>query len=494
LTPRKIFLFGLCFLAAIFIISVFFPEDGLRAGNFELRFPDYRTWFRADIPDYKDIRNITDSVDAVEDDSPDSDIPEYVSEKDTALNAASFPADSLLEKQPVPIDSVHSYTRPFDFPGGKDTLLYPLFRKVENAASANKPLRILHYGDSQIEADRITSTIRNFIQKKYGGMGAGFIPAVPVTDESATFQQYLSPGWKRFSLLGKQADSSVLHRRFGISGNLARYMADGPADTVADIVLKPLYVGYRNIRSFTHARLYYGPADGNCSIVINQTDTQSLAAGNIVSSAWWKFPARQTSLSLSLHSTSFPDIYGVTLDGANGVAVDNLPMRGSGGLDFSRMDTAQMGQMFRMMGAEMIILQFGANIVPNVVSSYDYYARGLSRQLKLLKSLKPGISIIVIGVNDMSRKNAGGYETYPNIAKIRDAQKQAAFETDCVFWDLYEAMGGGNSMPSWVFHEPPLAQKDFVHFTHTGAKIIAELFCRAWEKEYRKYSRSFQDK
>jgi hypothetical protein len=31
------------------------------------------------------------------------------------------------------------------------------FRAFENASSSSKPVRVLHYGDSQIEGDRITS-------------------------------------------------------------------------------------------------------------------------------------------------------------------------------------------------------------------------------------------------------------------------------------------------------------------------------------------------
>jgi hypothetical protein len=241
------------------------------------------------------------------------------------------------------------------------------------------------------------------------------------------------------------------------------------------------------VRSFTHARLFYGAAQRPFSIVVNRTDTQQMIARNTLSSAWWRFEAPQNSLDLSLMSSHLPDLYGITLDGARGVAVDNLPLRGSSGLDVARMDTVLMGQMFRMMDVEMLIVQFGANIVPHVVDNYDYYARRFVRELHLLKALKRGITVVVISVNDISQNTPHGYRSYPNVTKIRDAQKKAAFEVGCVFWDLYEAMGGENSMPGWALAKPPLAQKDFVHFTIGGAKIVAELFCRAWEMEYQKY-------
>jgi len=139
-----------------------------------------------------------------------------------------------------------------------------------------------------------------------------------------------------------------------------------------------------------------------------------------------------------------------------------------------------------MMDVEMLILQFGANIVTTIYN-YDDYARKFVNELLMLKALKRGLTIVVTGVQDMSQNSPNGYQSYPSIVKIRNAQKKAAFEAGCVFWDLYEAMGGANSMPGWVFADPSLAKKDFVHFTIGGAKIVAELFCKAWEKEYQKF-------
>jgi lysophospholipase L1-like esterase len=44
-------------------------------------------------------------------------------------------------------------------------------------------------------------------------------------------------------------------------------------------------------------------------------------------------------------------------------------------------------------------------------------------------------------------------------------------------------------MPSWVFARPPLANKDFTHFTPKGAKIVAEMLFKSIESEYEKYNR-----
>ena len=143
--------------------------------------------------------------------------------------------------------------------------------------------------------------------------------------------------------------------------------------------------------------------------------------------------------------------------------------------------------MYKLLNVKLIVLQFGVNVVPHEVRSYKYYERSFYRQLLAFKKMNPNIPIIVIGVSDMSRKKGTYYESYPNIEKIRNAQKQAAFKANCAFWDMYKAMGGYNSMPSWVFAQPPLAQKDFTHFSYRGSRIIAQMFYNAIMNDYNAY-------
>jgi hypothetical protein len=101
--------------------------------------------------------------------------------------------------------------------------------------------------------------------------------------------------------------------------------------------------------------------------------------------------------------------------------------------------------------------------------------------------MRPGLPVIVIGLSDMAKKVGTKYQSYESVEKIRDALKNASQRAGFCFWDLYEAMGGENSMPSWVFAKPPLAGKDFTHFNHRGARIISNMFYNALMYEYRNY-------
>ena len=180
----------------------------------------------------------------------------------------------------------------------------------------------------------------------------------------------------------------------------------------------------------------------------------------------------------------------LALDDFKGIAVDNIPLRGSSGTDFTKTDLAFFRSMYQMLNVKLVLMQFGVNLVPHILDDYTYYQKQLEKQLKTIKSLRPDISIIVIGVSDMSRNEKGIFVSYPNIEKIRDAQKNAAFNAGCGFWDTYEAMGGKNSMPAWVNADPPLARTDFTHFSWKGSIVIAKMFYDALMADYNFYIES----
>ncbi|MDR3093916.1 MAG: GDSL-type esterase/lipase family protein [Bacteroidales bacterium] len=469
--PFHIFGLGVCLVAVFFLISLFFPANGLKIMGYTLYFPN-RWWHTEETIPYKNVNEIIASVSIDED-------------ADT-LNMAndSLATDSTKKvASKIALSDSLAFRHSFELPDGQDTLMYPFFRRMQTAGKLSKPIRILHYSDSQIESDRITATIRNYMQKKFGGRGCGFIPVVPASDLSRSFQGDVPDKWQRFSMHDRKKDS-LSSNRYGIAGAFSRYVATDAADTVSHIGLTEVAFGYRLARSFTHVRFYYENTNRPVSVVVNYADTQMLKAGKDVSSALWRFAMPQRSFFLDLASNPLPDVYGITLDGASGVAVDNLPLRGSTGIEFTQMDSNQLQKMFAMMDVGAVIYQFGANVVTMYGGKSDTYARLMAQQLKTLKAISPHLLIVVVGVGDMSQNSPNGYVTYPGLNEIREVQRKTALECGCVFWDLYDAMGGENSMPAWVLADPPLANKDFIHFTITGAKVIGELFCQAWEAEY----------
>ncbi|HOU72947.1 MAG TPA: hypothetical protein PLB85_06150, partial [Candidatus Syntrophosphaera sp.] len=67
------------------------------------------------------------------------------------------------------------------------------------------------------------------------------------------------------------------------------------------------------------------------------------------------------------------------------------------------------------------------------------------------------------------------YQTSPDIPILVQTQSQLAAETGSAFWNLYQAMGGYNSMIGYVNASPRLAAKDYTHFTRAGADKLARM-------------------
>jgi len=179
-------------------------------------------------------------------------------------------------------------------------------------------------------------------------------------------------------------------------------------------------------------------------------------------------------------------IYGISFDPDAGIQMDNIAMRGSSGLEFSRSDPDVLDTMLNAVDPGLIIMQFGGNVVP-FIHNYDYYKRRFTRELNYLRSMTPESAVVVIGPGDMSTKENGRFVTYNALEPVRDALRDAAHDTGCAFWDMYAAMGGRNSIQDFVVAKPPLASTDYIHFTPKGANLMAGMFFDAMMLEYGKY-------
>ncbi|MCU0377605.1 MAG: hypothetical protein MUC78_05040, partial [Bacteroidales bacterium] len=168
-----------------------------------------------------------------------------------------------------------------------------------------------------------------------------------------------------------------------------------------------------------------------------------------------------------------PDIYAFSLESDTGVIVDNIPVRGSAGLEFVMTDSHDFQKCLEMLDPDLIILQYGLNVVKNVRSEYHYYEEGLLKQVEFLRKVSGGVPVMLVSLTDMAQKAGDSVRSYTNIPAIRDAQKNAAMRSGAIFWDAWESMGGEGSIVEWFNHNPSLASKDLTHLSNAGADTIA---------------------
>ncbi len=480
--PLKTLLFTLLVFVLLAGTMWITPDEGVKVGEFTFHMPSFNAMFLGEHEEYADVSEILGhqfDIDSL------SDLDLNAMLADDTMNVARASYDSLVQ-------SIHKIEMLDD---GRQNL-ERFFAKLDS----QKLTRVMHYGDSQLEGDRITSFLRNKLQTKFGGSGPGLRPAVQPYDYGFSAIQTNSDNWKRYPIYGK-VDSLVQHNRYGVMGAFSRFAPPAP-DSIsfkdsmvyeAELSISKTNISFYKTREYERMRLFYGnakrPVDFQLfvkdELVFSGILRENLDYGVITCI----LPDSTDEVMMKFKGWDSPDIYGIELASDKGVIVDNIALRGSSGTIFTQTDFTNSTKMYQDLNPSLFILQFGGNVMPYIKDqkAIDNYGRWFSAQIKRLKQSCPDVAFIVIGPSDMSTKVKDNYVTYDFLPAVVEALKMAALDNGSAYWDMYSAMGGHNSMPGWVNAEPALAQPDYVHFSTTGSRLIGNMFYNALIYEYNNY-------
>jgi len=353
---------------------------------------------------------------------------------------------------------------------GNTKQLSYFFDALKSAKS--KSVRIAHYGDSAIEGDLISSDIRETLQNKFGGNGAGWLGIVSqdITFRMTTKHSF-SNNWESAALYTSNPKGLPL----GISGECS--IPKGNAWVQYETTTAKRYLS-----NFTIAKLYYANAKNSqiyYSFNGGAKQTATLKPGSALQELVLKPSGNAKSIRIEFPASDQAYFYGVSLENGTGVYLDNLPLRGNTGVDLGSLSDNILKDFSKYLDYKLIILEFGLNIAGSRSTDYSWYEREMVKVINHLKAAFPKTSILMVSVHDKSMKRGSNFVTDPTILKLLDAQKNIARQADVAIWSLFDAMGGENSMPKWVNANPPLAFKDYIHFNDQGAKKVAELLTGA---------------
>jgi len=362
----------------------------------------------------------------------------------------------------------------------KDNNSDPLGPFLDSLGSSNSQIRVMYYGDSQIEGDRITFYLRKLLRDGRKGTGPGlFLPVMPVMYTKSLWI-HSSSDWKRYNYLS-YGNGELSHNRLGPFMTLCRFLPEGTItnEPVKALVrIRPSVYADNAVTGYDVLRIFYSNSDGNTSVSVKADgmpiSEQFLDQGQDLKEITCEL-YRAKDVIIEFEGKSSPDIYGISIESRQGIIVDNIPRRGSAGLEFTLVDRENLSEGFHKLSPDLIVLHYGLNIVRNIRNDYSYYERGLIRQITLLKELAPGAQVLVIGVTDMAESGEDGIKSFNNIPLIIKSQKEAAIVAGAAFWDPYTAMGGESSIIRWTEKKPPLAQNDYVHLTYTGADSLSAM-------------------
>ncbi len=357
------------------------------------------------------------------------------------------------------------------FPGDSTPMMI-FFKKMENVMFYGKgQINILHFGGSHIQADVYSGVMRRNIQNFYPGIKASRGLVFPYrmaqtnnpSNYSFTFtgkwEICKNTEWKRtctLGLMGLRAETkdSVVELKFrqndnyGIKYDFNRVKIFCNLDSISyQIVPK----GFQNFTVDTNYKLGYltlnlSAYSDSLDLIISKKD--SLQG------------------SFTLYGLSFenddPGIYYHTV-GVNGASVP------------SYLRCELLEKQIGAMNLDLVVFAIGVNDAAGSDFNPEAYKENYRNLIEKIKKHNPQATFLFITNNDNYRriyKKRTATNTHTQMVKT--AMHQLAAEYQCGVWDLYEIMGGFNSIVQW--ERAGLAQKDKVHFTSAGYTHIGELF------------------
>ena len=458
--PYKILIFILSSFFLLAVLGFVFPSEGLKVGSVHLRFPSINEIVAVDDEVFLDV---------------DKNIHEMQSKSD--MQDVQTTIDSLRYYK----NYVRSDVTRLHFPNANYKFFDRLFAIME-LAKKGKPVHIMHYGDSQIEMDRISSIFRQRLQEEFGGIGAGIVPPIQ-TIPTFTISQSYSGDLQRFVVYGDTSQPRASHRRYGLLATFAQVYSNATISVGA----RSSRNAQEKAKSFQRLSVIVGNNQPNFTVVCRGQTKQIKQAKKGITLLTFDFaePVSRTTITLN----GMAEVYGISLSGKNGISVSNVPMRGSSGTIFTRIDSTTLSQSYQTMNVALIIMQFGGNMMPQIKGekAINNYMKNIGRQIQYLKRVNPHAEILFIGPSDMAKRIDGKLQTYPYLPQLNEALKNTVLANNAAYWDMFNVMGGENSMTQWVKHSPPWAGPDHIHFTEAGANQISIVLANTFLMHYNFY-------
>lgn len=460
LTPWHISLFIFLITGALAGIAAIYPEEGITVGDLTLRFPT--------------LRSFLSNEEEQQHEEPALSPEELLALR--AQEARKAEETGFLHYFQSNPSCIH-WPQEDSCSIGDSTYFdnfYTALRQAKDSA-----VHIVHYGDSQIEEDRITQTVRRQLQARFGGGGPGLTPLYQSIQTMTTGQQ-TSPEPKRFLVYGNPTYRRAGDNRYGPMGQMAL------VDTTItySVVPRSKTTGIYSAHYF-HRLTLLSSADSELSITLKGKTTQVTPANTSMQLTTISLPDSTTSVSMRLAGTG--EVYGILLGQATGVGMDNIPMRGCSGMIFTNIQAAQLRTYYKATHTKLIILQYGGNNVPHLYTeeNADNYAAALVSQIRYLQRQAPNAAILFVGPSDMTTRRKGELRTYPILPYLERKLRQEVTRAGAAYWSMYDSMGGEGAMQQWV--ASGLAGKDYVHFTRKGAESAGNMLCDALLNGYKFY-------
>ena len=343
----------------------------------------------------------------------------------------------------------------------------PLQRLYDKLLDGSQPVRIAFMGDSFVEGDILTADLREMLQETFGGGGVGFVPAAsPFTGFRQTVKT-TSKGWTPYNIMQRKSVPDPYADDFFVSGWVAA-AADG-ASTRWDMTSRR-----RHLEECSRARLLFiSRSPSQVSVTLNDGEVRTFGfeGDEVVRQIVVEEPQiRSLEMKVERGADGFT-AYGADFDDLKGVSVDNFSIRSNNGQAMFWTSPSVNAQINSMRPYDLVILQYGLNIMQADRHDYSLYAEQVEKMIRFVRSCFPQAAVVVMGVSDRSQRGEDGIVPMESARDLSQWQRSAAEACGAAYWDTYGAMQRLGGMTSFV--DNGWAGKDYTHINYAGGAQVA---------------------
>jgi lysophospholipase L1-like esterase len=336
---------------------------------------------------------------------------------------------------------------------------------VQIKSQKNKVVSVVHIGDSHIQANYLTGKVRTLFQNNFGNAGRGLVfPYKMVGSYGPSDVQFSYDGNWDYCSIKKGFESNNI----GLAGYSAQPLPH------AELSIKVLNHGkatFNKITVFDQFGTLLPVVDSNVITWERVNNHTFIQSDKLLSQIKFR----------STHSSNIqPEIHGIILkNDSSGVLYHSSGVNGATASQYLRSSVFQ--NQLTDLNAKLTVISFGTN------DCYTYSSRFCSACVKedfkkiiqRIKRQDSSISILITTPSDHFFKRRYSNK---NIEKLCKVLYEVAEEEDVALWDLYQVMGGKNSILEW--QKESLARRDLIHFTKEGYELQGKLLYEALMHHY----------
>jgi lysophospholipase L1-like esterase len=138
----------------------------------------------------------------------------------------------------------------------------------------------------------------------------------------------------------------------------------------------------------------------------------------------------------------------------------------------AELDNQLLGEKY-----DLVVISLGTNDAFSGSARVKFYEK-VDHLVNKIKTLAPQAAILLTTPPDGLKKSRSGYNVLPDLQNVVDIIVNYANDHKIAYWNLYQIMGGTNSINGW--YQRKLAAADRIHFTAQGYNLFADWLFEAF--------------